>query len=42
MRLSSLHLYPLKSTAGAAVEAFDIHPRGARHDRRWLAVDADG
>ena len=42
MHLSSLHLYPLKSAAGLAVETLDILPRGARHDRRWLAVDADG
>ncbi len=42
MRLSSLHLYPLKSAAGVAVEIFDVLPRGPRHDRRWLVVDADG
>lgn len=42
MRLSSLHLYPLKSAAGGAVESFDVLPRGPRHDRRWLVVDADG
>ena len=42
MRLSSLHLYPLKSAAGVAVETFDVQARGPRHDRRWLAVDADG
>lgn len=42
MRLSSLHLYPLKSAAGIAVETFDVLPRGPRHDRRWLVVDADG
>ena len=42
MRLASLHLYPLKSAAGIAVETFDVLPRGPRHDRRWLVVDADG
>ncbi len=42
MHLSSLHLYPLKSAAGVAVETLDIEPRGPRHDRRWLPVDADG
>ncbi|NOT88365.1 MAG: MOSC domain-containing protein [Lysobacter sp.] len=41
MHLSSLHLYPLKSAAGLAVETIDILPRGPRHDRRWLVVDAD-
>ena len=42
MHLSSLHLYPLKSAAGVAVDTLEIEPRGPRHDRRWLAVDADG
>ena len=42
MRLSSLHCYPLKSAAGHAVETLEILPRGPRHDRRWLVVDADG
>lgn len=42
MRLASLHLYPLKSAAGIAVETFDVLPRGPRHDRRWLVVDAGG
>ncbi len=42
MHLSSLHLYPLKSAAGLAVETLDILPRGPRHDRRWMVVDADG
>jgi uncharacterized protein len=42
MHLSSLHLYPLKSAAGLAVETLDIRPRGPRYDRRWLVVDADG
>jgi uncharacterized protein len=42
MHVSSLHLYPLKSAAGLAVDALDIVPRGPRHDRRWLVIDADG
>jgi uncharacterized protein len=42
MHLSALHLYPLKSAAGLAVETLDILARGPRHDRRWLVVDADG
>jgi uncharacterized protein len=42
MHLSSLHRYPLKSAAGLAVETLDILPRGPRHDRRWMAVDANG
>lgn len=41
MHLSALHLHPLKSAAGLAVETLDILPRGPRHDRRWLVVDAE-
>lgn len=41
MHLSSLHLYPLKSASGVAVETLDIEPRGPRRDRRWLVIDAD-
>ncbi len=42
MHLSSLHVYPLKSAAGIVLDTFDVQPRGPRHDRRWLVVDADG
>ena len=42
LHLHSLHLYPLKSAAGLAVDALAIEPRGPRFDRRWLVVDAEG
>jgi uncharacterized protein len=42
MRLSSLHRYPLKSAAGLSVDTLEIEPRGPRHDRRWIVVDAEG
>lgn len=42
MRLSALHLHPLKSAATLAVEHLDIEPRGPRGDRRWIVVDGDG
>ena len=42
MHLQSLHLYPLKSAAPFDVDALAIEPRGPRHDRRWMAVDATG
>ena len=42
MRLSSLYLYPVKSTAPLAVETAQVEPRGLRHDRRWMVVDAGG
>lgn len=42
MRLSALYRYPLKSAAGLSVDALEIEPRGPRHDRRWIVVDAEG
>ena len=42
MRLSSLHLYPIKSSAPLAVDTAVIESRGMQHDRRWMVVDADG
>ena len=42
MHLAAIHLHPLKSSAAIAVDAAAVEPRGLRHDRRWLAVDAGG
>ena len=42
MQLSSLYLYPIKSTAPLVVETALVEPRGLRDDRRWMVVDADG
>ncbi len=35
--LSDLHVYPIKSCGGIAVDE-----RGLRHDRRWMLVDETG
>jgi uncharacterized protein len=40
--LASIHLHPLKSCAPLPVATAEVRPRGLRHDRRWLAVDAAG
>lgn len=42
MRVSALYRHPLKSAAVLAVDALEIEPRGPRHDRRWIVVDAEG
>lgn len=42
MQLSSLYLYPVKSTAPIEVETALVEPRGLRNDRRWMVVDATG
>jgi len=41
MILSSINIYPIKSTAGMEVQSAVIDARGFRHDRRWMVVDAD-
>jgi uncharacterized protein len=42
MRLSSLHVYPIKSCGGATLEEWRVDERGLRHDRRWMLVDETG
>jgi uncharacterized protein YcbX len=42
LRLASLHLYPIKSLGGMAVERCTLSDRGLQHDRRWMLVDAAG
>ncbi|HTD29136.1 MAG TPA: MOSC N-terminal beta barrel domain-containing protein [Xanthomonadaceae bacterium] len=42
MILSSILIYPIKSTAGLDVPSARIEPRGFCDDRRWMIVDAEG
>ncbi|MDP7039153.1 MAG: MOSC domain-containing protein [Myxococcota bacterium] len=42
MRLCELHVYPLKSGAGIALNEAFLEARGLQGDRRWLVVDANG
>jgi uncharacterized protein len=39
--LSSIHIYPIKSTSGIDLQSAVIDARGLMHDRRWMVVDAD-
>jgi hypothetical protein len=41
-RLLSLHVYPVKSCAGIAVESATLGARGLEYDRHWMIVDAAG
>lgn len=41
-RLQSLHVYPLKSGAGVAVETARLEPEGLVGDRRMMVVDPGG
>jgi hypothetical protein len=40
--LASMHVYPVKSLGGIAMDAADIDEFGFRDDRRWMVVDAAG
>ena len=42
LTVSSLHIYPVKSCAGIALDKAEVLPRGLQHDRRWMVVDASG
>lgn len=42
LALASIHIYPIKSIGGFAVEEARLTDRGLEHDRRWMLVDADG
>jgi len=42
LRLASLHVYPVKSCAGIAVEAALVVETGLEFDRAWMLVDEDG
>ena len=40
--VASITIYPVKSTAGLAVDSAAVEGRGLAHDRRFLVVDEDG
>jgi uncharacterized protein len=41
-RIAALHVYPIKSCAGIAVDERVLSPTGLDLDRDWMVVDADG
>jgi len=42
MHIHSLHIYPVKSLAGHAVQSAELAQRGFVNDRRWMLVDETG
>ena len=40
--LASIHVYPVKSLGGIAMDAAEIDEFGFQDDRRWMVVDAAG
>jgi uncharacterized protein YcbX len=42
VRLSGLHVFPIKSCRGIAVSQAEVTRRGLARDRRWMIVDEGG
>ena len=42
VRLTGIHLYPLKSAAAFSVNQAEVDQLGLSGDRRWMLVDDDG
>jgi len=42
LSLASIHVYPIKSLGGFAVDDARLTDRGLEHDRRWMLVDVNG
>jgi uncharacterized protein YcbX len=40
--LAAITIFPVKSTAGLALDRALVEPRGLAHDRRWMVVDDGG
>ncbi len=41
-KIAGIFLYPIKSTAGIAVDEASLEPRGFAADRRWVVTDDSG
>lgn len=41
-RVTGISIYPVKSTAGIALDASRVEPHGLANDRRWMVVDDAG
>jgi len=42
MKVSSLHVFPIKGARGISLEKSDVLSSGLRHDRRLMVLDAEG
>jgi len=42
LHLASIHVYPVKSLGGFAVDEARLTDRGLQHDRRWMLVNEQG
>jgi uncharacterized protein YcbX len=42
LRLTGLHIYPIKAARGISLGVSEVDAFGLRHDRRWMVVDQSG
>ena len=42
MRVSALHIYPLKSARGISLDTMTLDALGVQFDRRWMLIDETG
>ncbi|MEA2724943.1 MAG: uncharacterized protein QOH59_2714 [Gemmatimonadales bacterium] len=42
MRLTGIHIHPIKSARGISLDASEVDRFGLRYDRRWMVVDESG
>jgi uncharacterized protein len=42
IRISSLHLYPIKSCGAIDVQSCAVDARGLKYDRNWMLIDENG
>lgn len=42
MKVEGLFIYPIKSLKGISLDQAQIGPRGFKHDRRWMLIEANG
>ena len=42
LRISELHIYPVKSARGISLHSAQLDDRGIEFDRRWMVVDENG
>ena len=41
VRLTAIHIYPVKALGSISLAACEVTPRGLKHDRRFMVVDGD-
>jgi len=42
LKLTGIHIYPIKSLAGISLSESMVEERGLKYDRRWMLVDESG